>query len=430
MAKSGRANPRNLQEHRSGNIAPHFIPTMSSVLILTPQIPWPPHQGASLRNFNIIKGLSAELDVSLLSFAEADQSTDAPPLTALLQRFETVAVPHRSLLTRLIQLVSSPTPDMGHRLFEPAFFAKLEQMLTDLSPTIVQIEGIELARAIPIIRKISPRSKIVFDNHNAETALQERIYETDIGNLRKLPKAVYSRIQVSKLRRFETWACQESDIVTAVSERDAELLNQFRRPNQSRVTAIPNCIDTTNFQIVDDEGEKIYDLVFTGKMDYRPNIDAMLWFYQEIWPLVTQVKKDAKLVIVGKNPGPTISALDQFEGITVTGAVAEIAPWLNCSRVMVMPLRMGSGTRLKLIQALAAGLPVVSTSNGAEGYPVEDGKELLIANTPADFARQTLKLLESQTLQQQLGSNGRTFAEAFDWRKVIPKFIELYNQTD
>ena len=399
-----------------------------SVLILTPQIPWPPHQGASLRNFNIIRGLSAELEVSLLSFAEGDQSTDVAPLTTLLKNFETVAVPKRSLLNRLVQLVSSRLPDMGHRLYEPQFFAKLEQMLKELNPDIVQIEGIELARAIPVIRQITPNSKIVFDNHNAETALQERIYATDIGSLKKLPKAVYSRIQVSKLRRFETWACQESDIVTAVSERDAELLNQFRKPGQSSVTAIPNCIDTTNFHSVDGDGEKIYDLVFTGKMDYRPNVDAMLWFCQDIWPLIVQAKKDAKLVIVGKNPGPTISALDQIDGITVTGAVAEIAPWLNCSRVMVMPLRMGSGTRLKLIQALAAGLPVVSTSNGAEGYPIEDGKELLLADTPATFAQQTLKLLASPDLQQQLGKNGCAFAEDFDWRKVIPKFIKLYNQ--
>ncbi|MFK7803603.1 MAG: glycosyltransferase [Anaerolineae bacterium] len=399
-----------------------------SVLILTPQIPWPPHQGASLRNFNIIKGLSVELDVSLLSFAESDQSTDVAPLAILLKRFETVAVPKRSMLRRLVQLASSRFPDMGHRLYSPDFFSKLEQMLKELKPDIVQIEGIELARAIPIIQQASPHSKIVFDNHNAETALQERIYETDIRQLRKLPKAIYSRIQVSKLGHFEQWACQESDIVTAVSERDAQILNHFRKPEQSPVTAIPNCIDTSNFQPVDGEGEKLYDLVFTGKMDYRPNIDAMLWFTQGIWPLIKQVKKSAKLVIVGKNPGPTISALDKIDGITVTGAVAEIAPWLNCSRVMVMPLRMGSGTRLKLIQALAAGLPVVSTSNGAEGYPVQAGEELLLGDSEDDFAQQTLKLLDSTQLQQKLGTNGRSFAEAYDWRKVIPRFIELYSQ--
>ena len=302
------------------------------VLLLTPQIPWPPHQGASLRNFNIIQGLAADsnTNVSLLSFAEADQTDESGPLKPLLTHFETIPVPRRSILTRLIQLGTSSLPDMGHRLYEPLFFQKLQQMLTDLKPDVVQIEGIELARAISTIKEFAPNAKIVFDNHNAETALQQRIYETDIRQLTKLPKALYSRIQVSKLSRFEAWACQESDIVTAVSERDAEILNRFRRPEQSRVVSIPNCIDVSNFEIVDGQGEKIYEMVFTGKMDYRPNVDEMLWFTNEIWPLLKLKKQDATLVIVGKNPGPMISALDKIDGITVTGAVAEIAPWLNC----------------------------------------------------------------------------------------------------
>ena len=398
------------------------------ILLLTPQIPWPPHQGASLRNFNIIQGLAADVDteVSLLSFAEEDQTSDTGPLKPLLNRFETVPVPKRSFFTRLVQMITSPLPDMAHRLFEPLFFQKLETLLAEIKPDVVQIEGIELARAISTIRKLSPDAKIVFDNHNAETALQQRIYETDIRHLRRIPKALYSRVQVSKLHEFEQWACQESDIVTAVSERDAEILNAFRKPNQSKVVSIPNCIDVSNFETGDEGGEKIYDMVFTGKMDYRPNVDAMLWFANEIWPLLKFKKTDAKLVIVGKNPGPSISALDKIEGITVTGAVAEITPWLNCSRIMIMPLRMGSGTRLKLIQALAAGLPTVSTTTGAEGYPVEVGKELLIGNTPTDFANLVLDLLNSQEQQQVLGANGRKFAEAYDWRVVIPQFIALY----
>ena len=397
-----------------------------SVLILTPQIPWPTHQGASLRNFNIIQGVAADLDVSLLSFAEPDQSTDAPPLTRLLSAFETVPVPKRATLTRLIQIFTSSLPDMGHRLYEPKFFDTLTQMLKKLEPDVVQIEGLELARAIPVIRQVRPQAKIVFDNHNAETALQARIYETDIRQLEKLPKGIYSRIQVGKLRQFERWACESADIVTAVSQRDADILNSFRLPEQKPVVPIPNCIDTADYELIGSGSEKVYDLVFTGKMDYRPNVDGMLWFIGEVWPLICQKRGRTTLAIVGKNPAPTISALDTRDGVTVTGAVAEIAPWLNCSRVMIMPLRMGSGTRLKLIQALAAGLPTVSTTNGAEGYPVKKGRELLIGDDPADFAQQVVTLLDSPTLQKTLGKNGRQFAESYDWRKVIPQFIELY----
>ncbi|MEM8856950.1 MAG: glycosyltransferase [Chloroflexota bacterium] len=397
-----------------------------SVLVLTPQIPFPPQQGASLRNFHIIQGLAAAMPVSLLSFAEPDQSPDVTPLVNLLEKFETVPVPGRSNLKRLTQLISSPIPDMGHRLYEPQFFKKLERMLAELRPEVVQIEGIELVRAISTVQQVLPSAKIVFDNHNAETALQERIYQTDIQKLSKLPKALYSRVQVSKLRRFEQWACQQADVVTAVSERDAHLLQKFRSAHQSEVVAIPNCIDLENYRVSQSRAKDI-DLVFTGKMDYRPNVDGMLWFMQEIWPLIQQQKPNATLAIVGKNPSESILALGNLKGITVTGAVPEIQPWLDRAQVMVMPLRMGSGTRLKLIQALAAGLPIVSTTNGAEGYPISAGKDLLIGDTPDQFATEVCSLLDSPNLREKLGNNGRGFAQSYDWRRVIPRFIELYN---
>ncbi len=399
-----------------------------NVLILTPQIPYPPHQGASLRNFNIIQGLKAAgYSVSLLSFAEPGQTdVSLTPLTTLLDRFETVPVPTRSNITRLRQLLTSPLPDMGHRLYAPQFFTLLNTLLEELKPTVVQIEGIELARAIEAIQEQQPNAKIIFDNHNAETALQQRIFETDIRIPTKIPKALYSRIQVAKLDRFERWACQNADIVTAVSHRDAEILQAYRRPGQSKVTQIPNCIDITEFENSVEQGEIVYDLVFTGKMDYRPNVDGMLWFAQEIWPLVKHQKAEAKLAIVGKNPSPEITQLGELPGITVTGSVSEIEPWLNCSRVMIMPLRMGSGTRLKLIQALAAGLPTVSTANGAEGYPITNGEELLIGDTPDIFANHILNLLHDPELQSRLGQNGRKFAKAYDWRVVIPQLVTLY----
>lgn len=397
-----------------------------SVLVLTPQIPYPPQQGASLRNFYIIQGLAAAMPVSLLSFAEPDQSTSVEPLTNLLQRFETVPVPARSNMKRLRQLLTSSTPDMGHRLYEPLFFEKLEQMLTDIQPDVVQIEGIELIRAISTIQQVLPTAKIVFDNHNAETALQGRIFQTDIRQLKKWPKAFYSRVQTGRLHRFERWGCQESHIVTAVSERDAELLQPFRLPDQPPVEAIPNCIDVADYQLAI-KGEKSIDLVFTGKMDYRPNVDGILWFAAEIWPLIKQQKPHITLAIVGKNPADAIKALGQIDGIQVTGAVPKIEPWLGSAKVMIMPLRMGSGTRLKLIQALAAGLPIVSTTNGAEGYPIQKGKDLLIGDTPIQFAAEVCRLLDTAQLQSALGTNGRQFAQAYDWRRVIPRFIKLYN---
>ena len=147
------------------------------ILLLTPQLPYPPHQGTSLRNFHIIRGLADACEVSLLSFLEPGQSiahSDIEPLNQLCQTIETVPMPQRTTAKRLQQLLGTRRPDMGHRLFSQAFNIKLLQMLQTENYDIVQIEGIELARYLPVVRHGSPRSKIVFDDHNAETELQRR----------------------------------------------------------------------------------------------------------------------------------------------------------------------------------------------------------------------------------------------------------------
>ena len=158
------------------------------VLLLTPQLPYPPHQGTSLRNFHIIRGLAQACEVSLLSFLEPGQSTEAEhigPLAELCQRIETVPVPQRTTGKRLYQLLATRRPDMAHRLFSQAFNIRLLQMLQADAFDIVQIEGIELARYLPVIRQGSPRSKIVFDDHNAETELQRRNFLTDLRQPRR-----------------------------------------------------------------------------------------------------------------------------------------------------------------------------------------------------------------------------------------------------
>ncbi|VAW41816.1 hypothetical protein MNBD_CHLOROFLEXI01-2667, partial [hydrothermal vent metagenome] len=189
------------------------------VLLLTPQLPYPPHQGTSLRNFHIIRGLVQACEVSLLSFLEAGQaiSEKTAPLTKLCKTIATVPVPQRTMGKRLQQLLSTRRPDMAHRLFSQPFNIKLLQLLQAESFDIVQIEGIEMARYLPVIRHASPRSKIVFDDHNAETELQRRNFLTDLRQPRRWVAAAYSAEQVRRLRRFERWVCQQADWITAVS---------------------------------------------------------------------------------------------------------------------------------------------------------------------------------------------------------------------
>ena len=399
------------------------------ILLLTPQLPYPPHQGTSLRNFHIIRGLAQACEVSLLSFLEPGQSVAADqiaPLAALCQRIETVPVPQRTTGKRLQQLLTTRRPDMAHRLFSQAFNVRLLQLLQADSFDIVQIEGIELARYLPLIRHGSPRSKIVFDDHNAETELQRRNFLTDLRQPRRWVAAAYSAEQVRRLRRFERWTCQQADWVTAVSHPDKVHLEQLTN-GRTPITVIPNSLDVAQFQL--EEAEAIAsDIVFSGKMDYRPNVDAVLWFVAEVWPIVRRERPSTTFTIVGQKPHARLDWLKNEPGITLTGWVERVEPYLAGAKLFVLPFRVGSGTRLKLIEAMAAGKALVSTAVGAEGFPVADNRELLLVEDGVGFGTAVLHLLNHPEERQRLGQAAQQFAQQYDWRVVVPRFLEIYGE--
>jgi polysaccharide biosynthesis protein PslH len=400
---------------------------MLQLLLLTPQLPYPPRQGASLRNFNIIQGLSGQYELTLLSYLEPGQTADPhtiEPLLKLCAVVQTVPLTPRPGWLRLAQMLFSRQPDMAHRLNRPEFAAALRQLLRDNQFDIVQIEGIELAPFIRIVKELLPQSKIIFDDHNAEAELQRRAFLTDLGTPRRWPAAFYSWVQARRLRRFERWACETADGVTAVSALDAKLLQELV-PGLA-VTAIPNCIDVEQYS---QPGETPipFDLVFIGKMDYRPNIDAMLWFAQEIWPMIVERRPETTLAVVGQQPHARLAPLRALPNVAITGQVESVRPYLDGASVFIMPFRLGSGTRLKLIEAMAAGKAIVATPSGAEGFPLYNDKELLLATQPADFALSVLHLLGQPSERERLGQNARQFAAQYDWRVVIPRFTAVYD---
>ncbi len=401
------------------------------ILILTPQLPYPPQQGTSLRNFHIIRGLAQRHEVTLLSFLEENQTADPTtitPLKNLCRKIVTVAVPQRSLADRLWQLIRSRLPDMAHRLYSPAFEAALQRLLVQKQFDVVQVEGIELARYMSLIRAADSRARLVFDDHNAETELQQRNLLTDLYQPHRWLAAAYSWVQVQRLRRFESWAMKTADAVVAVSEADKRHLQSLipNLPKRSvAISVIPNSIDVQAYQ--QPVPPLPYDLVFSGKMDYRPNIDAVLWFAEAVWPLVCAQRPSTTWVIVGQKPHARLSSLRSMPGITVTGWVEQVQPYLAGAQVVVMPFRIGSGTRLKLIEAMAMGKAIVSTPIGAEGFPVQDDKQLLLAEGGEAIATAVLRLLDHPQKQAELGQSAQKFAQKYDWRQVVPLFEKAFS---
>jgi len=407
-----------------------------NILFLTPQLPYPPQKGTALRNWGLIAGLAERHRVSLLSFVAPGQDPQpAPPLTAACARVETVPQPARPLLRRLRDLMFTRKPDMALRLASGSFARRLADWLAREDFDVVHVEGIELAPYLDVIESSPPRTGgggegssplIVFDDHNCEYLLQQRAFQTDLRIPTRWHGAAYSFVQWRRLRRYEAQTCRRADRVFAVSEADAAALQRLVPGLEP--TVIPNGIDTRTYPPTPTRPHThTPTLVFTGTMDFRPNVDAVLWFARNAWPRVRAEVPEARFVVVGQRPHRRLNELREDPAVTLTGWVEDVRPYIAEAAVYVAPLRIGGGTRLKLLEAMSMGKAVVATRLGAEGFPVTDGRELLLADTPADFAHAVVELLGAPERRAELGQTARTFVERhYDWGVIVPQVEETY----
>jgi glycosyltransferase involved in cell wall biosynthesis len=217
----------------------------------------------------------------------------------------------------------------------------------------------------------------------------------------------YRRHVVGQLRRYHT--------AIAVSTRERDELIDIGRTS---VRLIPSGVDTAALR-AGPERPGPPRLLFTGSMSYRPNSDGIAWFVQHVWPEVKQRVSGIELDIVGRGPPPSVQHLGRLEGITVTGEVSDVAPYFARATVVVVPILTGAGIRIKILEALAAGRAIVSTSLGAEGLELEAGRHLLIADGKRAFSDATVAMLQDADLRQRLAREGRALAERrYDWRRL------------
>lgn len=404
------------------------------LLFLTPQLPYPPHQGASLRNWAFIRELSSRHEVHLLCFRFQDEHDVAAAVDVILEDVASLTVipaPTRSPITRLVQLFSTMTPDLALRLWTPAFAGALSDLFARHDFDLVQVEGLELLHYVePYLGTRPP--VWVYDAHNAEADLQESAWRSDTSVRRpdRWIGALYSYIQWQKLRRYERRLLPRFAGVVSVSDEDAQSLSV---DTGVQPLVLPNGVDTETLSpgafspAADLAGAP--SIVFTGKMDFRPNIDGVVWFVNDIWPSIRAEQPEAKFWIVGQSPAPAVQDLDAAEGVVVTGRVPEIEPYIAGADVIVAPLRMGSGTRLKVLQAMSLARPVVGTTLGCSGLGVVDGEHLRIADTAGTFATAVTSLLHRREVAENLAACGRRYVcEHFDWQVLVPRLEELYEQ--
>ena len=400
------------------------------LLILTPQFPWPPHQGTTLRNFNLLKGLSQNHEVHLFSILASGDDPDAGPVRELAASITVASQPLRSSGDRLRDLVMTSDPDMARRLWSPDIARRLTELTLELRPDILQIEGIEMAPYFFALRRAGVAyGRAIYDAHNAETLLQQRAALADARRPKRWPAAIYSAIQTAKLHRYEGDLLRAVDGAAAVSEPDARYLHGMAPGTPIEI--VTNGVDLAYYQ-TDDIFPRVFsasgpNLVFTGKMDFRPNVDAVLWFADEVLPRLRALDVIAHFWVVGRNPHPRLDALAHRKDVTVTGGVPDVRPYILQADVYVVPLLAGGGTRFKILEALALAKPVVSTRLGADGIPVQDGVHLIFADDPAAFAARVQQLLADQEQAAAMGQRGRAFIqEHFSWDAIVPRLERLY----
>ena len=389
------------------------------VLFLTPQPPWPPHAGPAIRNYQLIAGAATEHQVFVLCFGDTD--TDLSALDKICSWAGWVARPNPKIHHRILHLLRSREPDLALRLKSEAFAERLRFIVGHQRFDVIQFEGLEMAPYLPVAKAESPSSQLILDEHNVEFLLQERIAAVSHGFGRW-----YSRGQAKKLRRYEADAFAKSDGWIAVSDVDAAFLKPLAAARPHTVVPIgvtPEADIPQGLPLA--PAPRIF---FAGKLDYRPNQDGLRWFCTRVWPLIRAEVPSTEFIIAGSGVKKQQSWLHQ-PGIQALGYLdeREFAQALGSAWISVVPIRAGSGMRVKILEAFLWAKPVVTTSLGLEGIAATPNEHVRIGDTPEEFAAHAVELLRDRLLAQEQGRAAKRLAEElYDWRRFTPRLLEFY----
>lgn len=385
-----------------------------NILIVTPSLPFPPIWGFGIRVYQIAKHLAKTHRVSLLTYAGPEATDNATALREICHAVHTVAPP--KLNRRIAQAISllSPVSFLQSSLHSPAMQSRIDELLRTEHFDLIQVESSHLGGF-----QFDTRAPLVLDEHNIEYELLLRMCQTEKSPFRRL----FSWAEYRKFHREEQRCWNRADGIIFTSERERALVTSMF-PDKPIICGA-NGVDVGYFQHSEEPPDND-NIVFTGLMSYRPNIDAVQFFVSEVLPLIHRARPAVTFTIVGAGPTDEVRAL-AGPHVVVTDTVPDVRPFVQQAGALVIPLRMGSGTRLKVLEGLAMGKAMVSTSVGCEGISVRDGEHLLIADNAPAFARATLRVLDDRELAQGLGQKGRLLAEReYSWATIVERLENFY----
>jgi glycosyltransferase involved in cell wall biosynthesis len=390
------------------------------LLFLSANLPYPPHSGATNRTLHVIRELRRSFSVTLLAFArrqhQAGALQRATAQEALRQEVSVMLAPEPiaaewSITCRLWnhgRSVMFGRPYTYYDYSSDRFAANLAAALSDSPPDLVHLDSLDLYRWCAGL----PDVPITCTHHSIESELLRRRAEC-----LSAPAAWYIRHQARLVEKVEQSVCPAFALNLMMSDREADALR--RLVPTARTLVVPNAVDTEHLHPRPAAGRVPSRLVFVGPMYVFANRDAVSNFLSAAWPTVREIVPDASLRVVGSCPRDARKQLEKVPGVVCVGKVDDLTAELAQAACAIVPLRLGGGTRLKILDAWAMATPVVATSIGCEGLAAEDGTNILIADEPGEFARAVGTVLHDPDLARRLGESARrTVEEHYDWRKI------------
>ena len=393
------------------------------ILWLKTELLHPVDKGGKIRSYNMLKELKRNCHVTYLTLDDGTASPDAREL-AIEYCHELVTIPHehREKFTTgfyldLMSNLASSLPYAIKKYESPAIRREVAKRVAGERFDVLVCDF--LAPAVNVPPRIDCPS--VLFQHNVEAMIWKRHYEVQTNAAKK----AYLYRQWRKMWAFEAKMCPQFDCVVAVSREDRELIQ--KEYGVEAIYDVPTGVDTEFFRPSGERKRKPENLVFTGSMDWLPNEDAIRYFTEQILPRIKQAVPGVTLTVVGRNPFPGLVELSKRDrSVVVTGRVEDVRPHMEEAAVYIVPLRIGGGTRLKIYEAMAMEKAIVSTSIGAEGLPVTDGEEIILADTPETFADAVVGLLREDNRATEIGKRAAAkVRQQFGWDIVADDFAAI-----
>lgn len=392
------------------------------ILYITNYIPYPPKSGDRIRVYNLLLRVAKVHQVILAAPLQMEDEREALPfLREFCEHIITGKLSRQHPMAHLPGLFRFALDGKPLELkfdYSKELENKIKQFIRNEKLDIVQIEHSRMAFYVEAINEGKHIGKVL-DFHNIASIQYQRIYPLVDQRDQKFRAWLFSKM----MRSWEPHYANRFDRCITVSEADRQLL--LKQNSALRVDLVPNGVDTTRYRQL--PPNLALDLLMIGTMEYPPCSDMAIYFCEEILPLIRQTMPNVQIWIVGANPPPEVKCLNN-DSIHVTGEVKEVLPFYQRSAVCVVPLRAGGGTRLKILEAMALGRPVISTAIGCEGLDVKDGVDILIANDPADFARKTVAVLMDAGLYSHIADNARKLVEEqYSWDAIGENLLKIYD---